>query len=139
MRTTRRLLIVPAFLVLLVSCSSDKGGATGSRTTTASAGTTVAPETTGDEKPVSGDAAEIVVKVGKDDSADRVEHVNVGQTVELRLLSDDDEDYRVEGYGLERKTAAGVECDFEFTASKAGQFKVTSGTSAKVLLVIDVS
>jgi hypothetical protein len=138
MRTTRRLLIVPAILVLLVSCSSSKGSG-GAATTAAAATTTVGPDGTGDEKPVSGDAAEIVVKVGKDDSPDRVEHVKLGQTVELRLLSDDDEDYIVEGYNLEGKAAAGVEYDAEFTADKAGQFKVSSKTSGNVLLVIAVS
>jgi hypothetical protein len=138
MRTTRRLLIVPAILVLLVSCGSEKGSG-GSTSTTPPAATTVGPDTSGDEKPVSGDAAEIVVKVGKDDSADRIEQVKLGQTVELRLLSDDDEDYTVEGYNLEKKAAAGVEADFEFTADKAGQFKVSSNTSGNVLLVISVS
>ncbi len=139
MRTTRRLLIVPAILVLLVSCSSNKG-ANGGNTTAAPATTTTAgPDTSGDEKPASGDAAEIVVKVGKDDSPDRVEHVGLGQTVELRLLSDDDEDYTLEGYNLEQKAAAGVEADFEFIADKAGQFKVSSKTSSNVLLVIAVS
>ena len=140
MRTTRRLLIVPAILVLLVSCGSDKGSGGGTTTApTVAATTTVGPDTTGDEKPVSGDAAEIVVKVGKDDSPDRVEQVKLGQTVELRLLSDDDEDYTVEGYNLEGKAAAGVEYDFEFTANRAGQFKVSSKTSGKVLLVIKVA
>jgi hypothetical protein len=140
MTTTRRLLVVPALVVLLVSCSSDKYSSGGSATTTTVASTTSAgPDPTGSEKPVSGDSAEIVVKVGKDDSPDRVEHVTAGQTVELRLLSDDDEDYRIEGYNLEGKAAAGVEFDFEFTADKTGQFKVTSGTSGTVLLVLSVS
>ena len=139
MRTTRRHLIVPAILVLLVSCGSDKGSGGSTTTAPPAAATTVGPDTTGDEKPVSGDAAEIVVKVGKDDSADRVEQVKLGQTVELRLLSDDDEDYTVEGYNLEGKAAAGVEYDFEFTADKAGRFKVSSNTSGKVLLVINVT
>jgi hypothetical protein len=139
MRTTRRLLIVPAILVLLVSCGSDKDSGGSATTTPPAATTTVGPDTTGDEKPVSGDAAEIVVKVGKDDSADRIEQVKLGQTVELRLLSDDDEAYVVEGYNLEGKAAAGVEFDFEFTADKAGQFKDTSNTSGTVLLVINVS
>jgi hypothetical protein len=137
MRTTRRLLFVPAIVVLFVSCSSGKGS-NGDPTTTRPA-TSVAPDTSGDEKPVSGDVAEIVVKVGKDDSPSRVEHVTLGQNVELRLLSDGDEDYTVAGYNLEGKTAAGVEQDFTFTASKAGQFKVMSNTSGDVLLVIEVS
>jgi hypothetical protein len=139
MRTTRRLLIVPAILVLLVSCGSDKGSGGGTTTAPPPIATTAAPDTTGVEKPVSGDAAEIVVKVGKDDSPDRVEQVKLGQTVELRLLSDDDEDYTVEGYDLEGKAAAGVEYDFEFTADKAGKFKVSSKTSGDVLLVINVA
>jgi hypothetical protein len=139
MRTTRRLLIVPAFLVLLVSCGNDKGSSGAGNTSLAPAATAVGPDTTGGEKPVSGDAAEIVVKVGKDDSAERIEHVSLGQTVELRLLSDDDEEYHVHGYDLVGKAAAGVEYDFKFTADKAGRFEVESHTSNKVLLVIDVS
>jgi hypothetical protein len=139
MRTSRRLLIVPAILVLLVSCSSSKGAKGGTTTSAPAATTTAGPDASGDEKPASGDAAEIVVKVGKDDSPDRIEHVALGQTVELRLLSDDDEDYTVEGYNLEGKAAAGVEYDAEFTADKAGQFAVSSKTSGKVLLVIAVS
>jgi len=139
MRTTRRLLIVPAILVLLVSCSSSKGASGGTTTAAPAAATTVGPDSTGGEKPASGDAAEIVVKVGKDDSPDRVEQVTLGQTVELRLLSDNDEDYTVEGYNIEGKAAAGVEYDVEFTADKAGQFKVSSKTSGDVLLVIAVS
>lgn len=139
MRTTRRLLIVPAFLVLLVSCGSDKDSAGNAATTGAAATTTVGPDTSGDEKPASGDAAEIVVKVGKDDSPTRVEPVRLGQTVELRLLSDGDEEYHVHGYDLLGKAAAGVEYDFEFVADKAGRFEVESHTSDKVLVVIDVS
>jgi hypothetical protein len=139
MRTTRRLVIVPAILVLLVSCGSGKGSKGGATTTAPPAATTIAPDGGDTEKPVSGDAAEIVVKVGKDDSPDRVEQVTLGQTVELRLLSDDDEDYSVAGYGLEGKAAAGVEYDVEFVANQAGQFAVSSKTSGKVLLVINVS
>jgi hypothetical protein len=139
MRTTRRLLIVPAILVLLVSCGSSKGANGGATTTAPAATTTASADGGGDEKPVSGDAAEIVVKVGKDDSPDRVEQVKLGQNVELRLLSDDDEDYTVEGYNLEGKAAAGVEYDVEFVADKAGRFDVSSKTSGKVLLVIAVS
>jgi hypothetical protein len=139
MRTTRRLLIVPAFLVLLVSCGSDKDSSGNATTTAPAATTTVGPDTTGNEKPVSGDAAEIVVKVGKDDSPERLEHVKLGQTVELRLLSDDDEEYHVHGYDLVGKAAAGVEYDFEFVADKAGRFDVESHTNNNVLLVIDVA
>ena len=138
MRTTRRLLIVPAILVLLVSCGSNKGSS-GGTTTAPAATTTVGPDTSGDEKPVSGDAAEIVVKVGKDDSPDRVEHVTLGQTVELRLLSDDDEDYTVEGYDLEGKAAAGVEYDFESSPIKPVGSKSTATRATKVLLVIKVA
>jgi hypothetical protein len=141
MTTTRRLLVVPAVVVLLVSCSSDKSSDSGATTALASTTSTTSgmPDTSGSEKPVSGDAAEIVVNVGKDDSPDRVEHVTVGQTVELRLLSDGDEDYHVEGYDLDGKAAAGVEFDFEFIADKTGLFKVTSGTSDDILLVLSVS
>jgi hypothetical protein len=139
MRTTRRLVIVPAVLVLLVSCGRSKGSGGASTTAARAATTTVGPDSTGSEKPVSGDAAEIVVKVGKDDSPSRIEHVALGQTVELRLLSDSDEDYTVQGYNLEGKAAAGVEYNFEFTANQAGQFKVQSKTGSAVLVVIDVS
>lgn len=140
MTTTRRLLLVPVALFALAACSSDNKGASDSSTANAAATTTTTtPASSGTEKPVSGDAAEITVKVGKDDSPDRVEHVDLGQTVDLRLLSDSDEQYHVHGYDLEGKAAAGVEYDFEFTADKAGRFEVESHTTDKVLLVLEVS
>lgn len=139
MRTTCRLLLVPAALVALAACSSDNKGATAISTTTATAAATTTPVSSDTEKPVSGDAAEITVKVGKDDSPDRVEHVDLGQTVDLRLLSDSDEDYHVHGYDLEGKAAAGLEKEFVFTADKVGRFEVETHTTSKVLLVLEVS
>jgi hypothetical protein len=127
MRTTRRLLIVPAILVLLVSCGSDKGS--GGVTTTAARATTVGPDTTGDEKPVSGDAAEIVVKVARTTAlieSSRSTRPD-GRTAPL---SDDDEDYTVEGYNLEGKAAA-VSSTTRIHRRQSGQFKVSSKTSGR--------
>jgi hypothetical protein len=82
------------------------------------------------------------VHVGVDDAAttgSRVENVKLGENVILRLMSDSDEEYHVHGYDLEQKVAAGVEAQFEFTASMAGDFDVESHVTDKVYVVLHVA
>jgi hypothetical protein len=151
MATPWRTLVVPAVLaVALAACGSDNSTSSSSSATTllpASSGTSPSPASTGDTPaPVTsgipGAGDEIIVHVGLDDAStkgSRVEDVNVNEDVVLRLVSDSDEDYHVEGYNLDQKVAAGVEAQFEFKADKAGDFKVTSQVTDKVYVVLHVA
>jgi ABC-type Fe3+-hydroxamate transport system substrate-binding protein len=162
MPTPWRTLVVPTLLaiVLTAACGSDNGYSS-SPTGAAAAGTTAPGQASSSEPansaanpPVTGDTAaprtddipgapnEIIVHVGVDDAAtvgSRVETVKLGDHVVLRLTSDTDETYHVNGYNLEQKVAAGVEAQFEFTANQAGDFEVGSHTTQKVYVVLHVS
>jgi hypothetical protein len=153
MATRWRSVLVPAALaVLLAACGSDNR--TASPTTTsprpsspAASGTTPSPASTGDTaaptaSSIAGASDEIIVHVGVDDAAtagSRVEKVQLGENVILRLMSDSDEDYHVHGYDLEQKVAAGVEAQFEFKADMAGDFEVESHVTDKVYVVLHVT
>jgi heme/copper-type cytochrome/quinol oxidase subunit 2 len=146
MATPWRTLVVPAlFVVALAACGSDNGSS--STTGPAASGTVPSPASTGDTAgPVTSDIAgasnEIIVHVGVDDAAtvgSRVENVKLGDNVVLRLTSDSDEDYNVKGYSLEQKVAAGVEAQFEFQATKAGDFEVQSSVTQKTYVVLHVA
>jgi hypothetical protein len=151
MATPWRTLVVPAVLaVALAACGSDNSTSSASSATTvvpASSGTAPSPARTGDvPAPVTsgipGAGDEIIVHVGLDDAAtkgSRVETVNLNEDVVLRLGSDGDENYHVEGYNLAQKVAAGVEAQFEFKANKAGDFKVSSQVTDKVYVVLHVA
>ena len=152
MPTPWRLLLVPvAAAALATACGGDNSGTSAAtvpgQAVTTAAGTTVpVPASTGDtaapaSTEIPGASNEIIVRVGVDDAAtvgSRVENVQMGQDVVLRLMSDSDEDYVVQGYGLDQKVASGVEAQFEFTADKAGTFPVMSRTTNRVYVVLHV-
>jgi hypothetical protein len=149
MATPWRTLVVPAVLaVALAACGSDNSMSSSGTTVVASPrGTAPSPASTGDvPAPVTsgipGAGDEIIVHVGLDDAAtkgSRVENVDLNEDVVLRLVSDSDEDYHVEGYNLDQKVASGVEAQFEFKADKPGDFKVTSQVTDKVYVVLHVA
>ncbi len=138
--------------VALSACGSDNTTSStatvpGQAASTAPGSTIAGPAGTGDTaapatNEIAGASNEIIVHVGVDDAAttgSRVEDVKLGQDVVLRLTSDTDEDYVVEGYGLDQKVAAGVEAQFEFVADKAGDFNVENGTTQTVYVVLHVA
>lgn len=152
MPTLWRLLLVPvAAAALVTACGGDNSSSStatvpGQTNTTAPGSTVPTPASTGDTEAepsseIPGASNEIIVHVGVDDAAtvgSRVENVQLGQDVVLRLTSDGDEDYVVQGYNLDQKVASGVEAQFEFTADKAGTFPVMSRTTNKVYVVLHV-
>jgi hypothetical protein len=152
MPTLWRLLLVPiAAATVATACGGDNAGTTkatvpGQAVTTAAGNTVPTPASTGDtpapaSSEIPGASNEIIVRVGVDDATtvgSRVENVQLGQDVVLRLMSDSDEDYVVQGYGLDQRVASGVEAQFEFTADRAGKFPVMSRTTNKVYVVLDV-
>ena len=136
---------------MATACGGDNSGKTtatvpGQAATTAAGSTVPTPAGTGDtpapaSSEIPGASNEIIVHVGVDDAAtvgSRVENVQLGQDVVLRLMSDGDEDYVVQGYNLDEKVASGVEAQFEFTADKTGTFPVMSRTTNKVYVVLRV-
>jgi hypothetical protein len=152
MPTPWRLLLVPvAAAALVTACGGDNSSSStatvpGQAITTAPGSTVPTPASTGDtaaapSSEIPGASYEIIVHVGVDDAAtigSRVEDVQLGQDVVLRLTSDSDEDYVVQGYNLDQRVASGVEAQFEFTADKAGMFPVMSRTTNKVYVVLHV-
>ena len=129
----------------LVSCSNEPGTTTS--TTVAVVDNVTPPDSSGDAAiPAStttsmATTALITVTVGSDSGPERIERVQLGQEVELRITNpDDDDEFHVHGYDLGGDvTPAGEEKVFAFTATEAGDFEVESHLTDDVLVVIRVS
>ncbi len=133
-------MIIPvAAAMALTACASSSSSTTPGTTATTAIASTDQMATTAAERPVSGDVVEIDVKVGVDDRPDRVEQVGFGRQVIITLQSDEDEFYRLQGYGIEKRAAAGTQAEIDFTATMKGRFPLDSMTSGKVLLIVEVS
>lgn len=87
------------------------------------------------------DTMRILVTVGVDSGADRVEAVKLNQQVELTIVNPKaDDEFHLHGYDLGGGvTKAGEQKTFAFTATEAGEFEVESHVSETVLVVLKVS
>ena len=138
MTVRSRLCVAALSLLVFSSCGDDVGSTTSTTSTITSTSTTStvpAVTTTVD------DVARIMVTVGVDSGADRVENVRLGQQVELTIVNpDDDDEFHLHGYDLGGdETPAGEEKTFSFVASEAGDFEVESHLTEEVLVVLRVS
>jgi hypothetical protein len=124
--------LVPVAVLSFPGCGDDDAPGAEPEATS----TSTVPVAT--DVPISGDFVEILVNA--DDTAvyGQLEHIPLGQTVVLAMLSDTDREYHVHGYDLLAATPAGVERVFEFIADRAGRFDVEDHVSGDVIRVLEV-
>lgn len=87
------------------------------------------------------DTVAVVVVVGENSAADRVEEIPLGSEVTLQFTNPDaDDEYHVHGHDLGAGiTKKGDTKTFTFTADKAGDYEVESHISEIVLVILRVS
>jgi hypothetical protein len=83
--------------------------------------------------------AQIDVKVGTDNSPNRVEKARVGSPIQLNVTNPSAaDDYQIQGVGLERRVAKNETATFNFTISAPGRYSVISKVTQAVLVVVEV-
>ena len=141
--------IVLAVLVIVVACRSDEPTLTttssfpqrdttttldDTTTTNPSAPTTTSPETTNTTR------SEIDVKItGGEVEGPETFEVTLGETVDIWILSDIDDEVHVHGYDLRFDLAAGGPFQLSFEADVPGVFEVETHGLQEPLFEIEVT
>lgn len=83
--------------------------------------------------------ADVDVRIGVDDSPQRVAKVRAGQSLHLNLTNPTDTDtFQVTGLDISRTVAAGVTATINIDVTTEGTFPVTSAVTGGVVLIVEV-
>ena len=129
---------VTAFLVLRPSDDSSSSSAT--TTTSASSSTTTSTTTSTGETPTSLPEATIIHLVGGQPVGGKQKiSVKKGDTIRLKVTTDEAGEIHVHGFDLEEEAAPGKPASFTFTANIEGRFEVESHASGAQIAEISVN
>ena len=129
---------VTGFLVLRPSDDSSSSSTT--TTTSASSSTTTSTTTSTGETPTSLPEATVIHVVGGQPVGGKQKiSVKKGDTIRLKVTSDEAGEIHVHGFDLEEEAAPGKPASFTFTANIEGRFEVESHVSNAQIAEISVN
>lgn len=129
---TRPLVLAAALTaaaLAVAGCSSDSGDAGGSGGSTAGSGSTASPQ----------DVIAVTVTHGAISPKPSVHKVHLGDRVELKVTSDQDDEAHLHGYDKEIELKAGTPGTVDITANIPGIFEVELHRSNLQLLQLEVA
>ena len=146
-RNSRTLALVAAAVAIavtgfLVLRPSDDSSSSSSATTTtsASSSTTTSTTTSTGETPTSLPEATVIHVVGGQPVGGKQKiSVKKGDTIRLKVTSDEAGEIHVHGFDLEEEAAPGKPASFTFTANIEGRFEVESHVSNAQIAEISVN
>ena len=130
---------VTGFLVLRPSDDSSSSSSA-TTTTSASSSTTTSTTTSTGETPTSLPEATVIHVVGGQPVGGKQKiSVRKGDTIRLKVTSDEAGEIHVHGFDLEEEAAPGKPASFTFTANIEGRFEVESHASNAQIAEISVN